>query len=51
MDVDTYRWVLVCKGVVNAHVLKVLFEISLEEILYHLKTEIRIDEYCPDICL
>lgn len=46
---DSNRWVLVCIGIIDRHVLEMPLEEPLKEIFNNLKAKVRVNEYRANI--
>lgn len=49
MEGRAYRWVIVCKCVIDAHVLKVMSNVGFEKSFDFFEVEFRIDKYGANI--
>lgn len=47
----SYRWMLVRKGIVDAHVLEVFLEMYSKKFFNHCEVELRVNKYRPNVRL
>ena len=49
-ELNAHGRVIICKGIVNAHILKVPSDMGVKETLNLFEVELRVDKDCPNVC-